>query len=106
MARLEGSGALADRGLAVRRLVLVNDTLAGCLVECAGGLAGQRGGCSSVAGIGGLAELAYGGLDRGLHVLVAQPSLLVGQDALLLRLDVRHGLPRSFVSAEMRSVIL
>ena len=69
----------------------MDDTLAGGLVESAVGLAGERGRGSGVAGVSGLAELANGGLQGGLDVLVAQARLLVGADALLLRLDVRHG---------------
>ena len=47
--------------------------------------------CVLVAGLGGLAELAHGGLQPGLHGLVALVTLLVLLVALDLGLDVRHG---------------
>ena len=43
-----------------------------------------------VAGLGGLAELAHGGLQTGLDGLVALVSLLVLLVALDLGLDVGH----------------
>ena len=47
-------------------------------------------GLVGVAGLGGLAELAHGGLQRGLHGLVALVRSVVLPVALDLGLDVRH----------------
>src|SRR5690625_2192791 len=94
--RTEGSGglqlvqALGDRALAVRGLVLVDDALADGLVQRAGCAALRDGGLLDVPGLGGLTEPADGGLQGRAHRLVADTSLLVLQNALLLRLDVRH----------------
>ena len=52
----------------------------------------QLGGLVLLAGVDRLAETADGRAQRGLHRLVAQPGALVGEDALLLRLDVGHAL--------------
>src|SRR5690606_4752965 len=82
--------ALSHRGLLVRGLVLVDHALAHGLVELAGGFALQLHGLGLVTGVGGLAELADRGLHRRLHRLVALAALLVGVDALDLRLDVGH----------------
>src|SRR5690625_4723301 len=81
---------LGDRALAVGGLVLVDDALARRLVELARSRAPQDNGLLDVAGVGGHAELANGRLQRRAHRLVALPARLVLQDALLLRLDVRH----------------
>src|SRR3954469_1971445 len=81
---------LGHRGLAVGRLVLVNEALAGGLVEQPGGAAQRGRGGGRVATVSGFAEPAYGCLQLGLHGLVAQPATLVGPVALDLRLDVGH----------------
>src|SRR5690606_3623253 len=72
--------------------------LAHGLVElAAGGLErGRRG--LLVAGGDGLTHAAHVGLELGLHGLVAKARLLVGEDALLLGLDVRHWWYFSYVS--------
>src|SRR5690606_2265781 len=80
-----------DRRLAVCRLVLVDDALAHSLVELLGG-GGQSGlGLGLVARGDGLARATHGRLELALDSLVALFGLLVGADALDLRLDVRHG---------------
>ena len=81
-----------QRGLLVGRLVLVDHALAGRLVQLAVRRHQQLRGLLLVAGVGGLAERAHGGAQRGLPRLVAQPGALVGTVALLLRLDVGHAL--------------
>jgi hypothetical protein len=87
---LESSNLLGDCRLLVGRLVLVNDTLARCLVEllaCEGKSGRGRGLVAS--GDRGLG-CANSGLDLALHCLVALLRLLVGADALDLRLNVCH----------------
>src|SRR5689334_11286571 len=81
---------VSERGLAVGRLVLVDDALAGGLVQLAAGRARQLGGLVLVAGLGGFPERADGRVKRRLHRLVAQSAALVGAIALHLRLDVGH----------------
>src|SRR5690606_34252682 len=78
-----------------RRLVLVDHALADGLVQlaCRGAL--ENDGLFDVPGLGSFTELADSGLQRRLDRLVAQTSLLVLPDALLLRLDVRHAKPCS-----------
>src|SRR4051794_40630627 len=88
---LEGRGALADRGLAVGGLVLVDDTGGRRLVEPAVGGGGQRARLVGVPGVGGLAEPAAGGLERRLPRLVALVRKGVLPVAPDLGLDVRHG---------------
>ena len=63
-----------------------------------GGVAQSASRPSRVAGVGGLAELADGRLQRRLDRLVAQPRLLVGLVALDLGLDVRHAAASCFRS--------
>ena len=46
--------------------------------------------CSESPASAAVVEPAHGGLQGGLDPLVAQPCFLVGEDALLLGLDVRH----------------
>jgi hypothetical protein len=81
---------LGDRGLAVCSVVLVQNTLADGLVQLAAG--GNQ--CSSrgilVGGLNGGVDGADGRLQLGLDCVVAQASLLVGEDALLLGLDISH----------------
>src|SRR5215831_5357915 len=79
-----------DRGLAVRGLVLVNDALAGGLVQALRRGAHRHGRRLHVAGVGRLAELAHRSLQRRLDGLVALPRLLVLLIALDLGLDIRH----------------
>src|SRR4051794_25140092 len=87
---LEGGGALGDRRLPVRGLVLVDDALADGLVELARRDLEGDDRVIDVALVGGLAELADRGLQGRLDGLVAQPVLLVLTVALDLGLDVRH----------------
>ena len=61
-----------QRGLLVRGLVLVDDALAGGLVQLAVGRLEQLGGLVLVAGVDGLTEPADSRAQRGLHGLVAQ----------------------------------
>src|SRR5258706_1019812 len=83
-------GAPGDRGLAVGRLVLVDDALADGLVQFhVGGLHGLRG-LVGIAGLRGLAELPDRRLQRRLDGLVALARLLVLLVALDLGLDIRH----------------
>src|SRR6516164_10500066 len=78
------------RGLAVRGLVLVNDALAGRLVQALRRGAHRHGRRLHVAGVGRLAELAHRRLQRRLDGLVALPRLLVLLITLDLGLDIRH----------------
>src|SRR5690348_5373326 len=82
--------ALRHGGLAVRRLVLVYDALAGGLVQALRRSAHRHGRRLHVAGVSGLAELAHRGLQRRPDSLVALPRLLVLLIALDLGLDIRH----------------
>ena len=93
----ERSDLLRDRRLAVRGLVLVDDALAGGLVELAG--RGAEGGRRLLLVARGdrLARRADGALDLALDGLVALLRLQVGADALDLRLDVCHVVRLSFV---------
>src|SRR4051812_38211342 len=86
----EAGDLLGQTRLAVGGLVLVDDALAGGLVELLGGdlESGGRGG--GVPGLGGGAGAPGGRLPRGLDRNVALTRLLVGPDALDLGLDVRH----------------
>jgi hypothetical protein len=83
------SKALHELRLAVRSLVLVDDTLGGSLVET---LDCESEGFGSIFGTGGL----QGSLDASFELtadgFVALLCLGVGEDALLLALDIGHGL--------------
>src|SRR5882757_6315049 len=79
-------------GLLVGRLVLVDDALAGRLVQLAAGRDQQLGGLLLLARVDGLTEPADSRAKGRLHRLVAQTSALIGVDALFLRLDVGHAL--------------
>src|ERR1700712_5667162 len=81
-----------ESGLLVGRLVLVDDALAGSLVELAAGRHQQLAGLVLLAGLDGLTEPADSRAKGGPHRLVAQSRTLVGEDALLLRLDIGHAL--------------
>ena len=81
---------VSQRGLLVRRLILVDHALAGGLVQLAAGRRQQLGGLVLIAGLDGLPEPADSRAKRRLHRLVAQTGALVGADALFLRLDVGH----------------
>ena len=79
-----------NAGLAVGSLVLVDDALGSSLVKQAASIQ-ALGVCSGgVAGGNGLACSAHGGLQLGFASAVALTGLLVGDDALLLALDVCH----------------
>ena len=82
--------ACDESRLLVGGLVLVNHALAGGLVQLAAGRDQQFAGLVLVALGGGLTERADRGMKRGLHRLVAQSAALVGENPLLLRLDVGH----------------
>lgn len=79
-----------ETGLAVGSLVLVDHAGASSLVELLGrDLVGGLGG-GLIAGGDGFAGGANGGLQAGLHCHVTLVGLLVGENALLLRLNVCH----------------
>src|SRR3712207_2732739 len=86
----ETGGLLRDRGLPVRRLVLVDDALGRGLVQLLGRRRGELLGTIGVSGLNGLTEAAHGGLQRRLHGLVALMRSLVLPVPLDLGLDVRH----------------
>jgi len=86
----ESRGALGDRRLAVGGLVLVDDAFARGLVKLATSLASECCRLLGVTSVGGGVESTHGSLERGFDRLVALPSLLVGENALLLLLDVCH----------------
>src|SRR4051812_50205973 len=83
---------LRQCGLLVGRLILVDDTLAGGLVQLTVGRDQQLGGLVLLASVDGLTQAANSGPKGRLHRLVAQSGALVGTDALFLRLDVGHAL--------------
>src|SRR5260370_21561808 len=83
-------GALGDRGLAVRRLVLVDDALADSLVQLDVGGPHSLRGLVGIAGLRSLAELPDRRLQRRLDGLVALARLLVLLVSLVLGLDIRH----------------
>ena len=68
----------------------MDDALAHGLVQLAGGLAGELLGLLCLTGVGGLAELADGGLQGRPDGLVALVRLVVGADSLDLRLNICH----------------
>src|SRR5215470_12663045 len=88
--RLQGNTHVRERRLAVRGLVLVDDALAGGLVQLAAGRHQQLAGLLLVARLDGLPESTDRRVKRRLHRLVAQSAALVGAIALFLRLDVGH----------------
>jgi len=81
---------LGDRRLAVCCVVLVQNTLADSLVQLAAGSYQGSSSCILVRGLNGGVDGADGRLQLGLDCVVAQACLLVGEDALLLGLDIRH----------------
>src|ERR1700712_2217472 len=81
-----------ESGLLVGRLVLVDDALAGSLVELAAGRHQQLAGLVLLTGGDGLTEPADSRAKGRPHRLVAQSRTLVGENALLLRLDIGHAL--------------
>ena len=95
--RQSAATCFAMRRLAVRGLVLVDDALAGGLVELARRGAEGGGRLLLVAGGDRLAGGADGGLELALDGLVALLRLQVGADALDLRLDVCHVVRLSFM---------
>jgi hypothetical protein len=87
---LQACNLLRDSRLAVGCLVLVDDALAGRLVELLVCNL-ERGDCLVfVTGSNRDAGRANGRLDLALDRLVALGSLLVGADALDLRLNICH----------------
>ena len=87
---LDGVDELLDAGLALGSLVLVGDALGGSLVQETAGLVGGSLSGLDVLGLDGGADGLDGGLQLGADCAVADASLLGGDDALLLRLDVSH----------------
>ena len=85
-----GVGQAHDAALAVGGLVLVDDALGGGLVHQTAGLAGEGVGVLAVALGHGVLDVTDGGLQLALDGAVAHTTLLVGNDALLLGLDVSH----------------
>ena len=108
----DGVRKLHDTGLAVRSLVLVDNALASGLVhETAGGKRSGVG-LGAVAGSDSVLDVTGGGLQLGLDGAIAHASFLVGDDALLLALDVGHvvssfgkgALPSSNAAARKRPI--
>lgn len=87
---LDGVSQLLDARLALGSLVLVNDALRCSLVEQAAGLVGGLLRLGGILGIHCNADILDGGLQLAADGLVADTGLLVGLNALLLRLNVRH----------------
>src|SRR3954470_5832737 len=87
---LECVDLLGDRRLAVRCVVLVQNTLADSLVQLTAGSNERSSSSFLVSGLNGGVDGADGRLQLRLDCVVAQAGLLVGQDALLLGLDIRH----------------
>src|SRR5258707_513660 len=83
-------GALGDRGLAVGRLVLVDNALADGLVQPHEGGPHLLRGLVGIAGLRGLAELPDRRLQRRLDGLVALARLLVLLVAVAVGLGSRH----------------
>ena len=83
--RVDGA---SKTGLAIRSLILVNHAGAGGLVKLLSGELVCFLGSGLIASGDGFAGATDDGLQAGLHRHVALVRLLVGQDALLLRLDV------------------
>ena len=68
----------------------MDDALANRLVEQTAGSESCCVSGSTVAGGNRVFDVTYCGLDLGLDRAIAHTGLLVGDDALLLRLDVSH----------------
>src|SRR3954454_1091509 len=83
-----GGDLLHQPRLAPSRLVLVDDALGGGHVEA---LDGEADGLVGLVGAGGRGRRLDAGLQLALGGLVAIGPLGVGDVALLLALDVRHG---------------
>ena len=86
----EAGDLLGQPRLAVGGLVLVDDALAGGLVQLLGGDLEGRGRGRGVTGVGGGADAPDRRLQGRAHRDVALTRLLVGPDPLDLGLDVRH----------------
>ena len=87
---LDRVGELGDPGLAIGRLTLVDDALGGRDVEeSTGFVRGGEGGSGIPCGDGGM-DLLDRGLQAGANRTVALVRLGVGEDTLLLTLDVCH----------------
>src|SRR5688572_13224217 len=87
---LECVDLLGDRRLAVCSVVLVQNTLADSLVQLTAGSNERSSSSFLVSGLNGRVDGADGSLQLGLDGVVTLASLLVGQDALLLGLDICH----------------
>ena len=87
---LDGVDQLLDARLALSSLVLVNDALGSSLVEELAGLVGGSLSDLDVLSLNGGTDSLDGGLQLRADSAVADASLLGGDDALLLRLDVSH----------------
>ena len=87
---LECVDLLGDRRLAVCSVVLVKNALADSLIQLTA-CSNQRSSSGIlVGGLNGGVDGADGRLQLGLDCVVTQASLLVGEDALLLGLDISH----------------
>src|SRR4029453_2894884 len=87
---LECVDLLGDRRLAVCSVVLVNNALAYSLVELPACSNKSSSSSILVGGPNGGVDRGDGSLQLGLDSVVTQASLFVGQNALLLGLDISH----------------
>jgi hypothetical protein len=87
---LDGVHELLDARLTLGSLILVDDALGSGLVEQATSLVGLSLSELGVLSLNGSANALDSRLELRADGLVAHTSLLGGDDALLLRLDVSH----------------
>ena len=87
---LECVDLLGDRRLAVCSVVLVKNALADSLIQLTAGSNQRSSSSVLVGGLNGGVDGADGRLQLRLDSVVTQASLLVGEDALLLGLDISH----------------
>src|SRR3954470_4371736 len=87
---LEGVDLLGDGGLAVSSVVLVDNTLANSLVQLTAGGGQSRDSNILVGSLDGGVYRADSRLQLGLNRVVALAGLLVGENALLLGLNIGH----------------
>lgn len=89
-ALLDGVGELRDPGLTVGRLTLVDDALGSRDVEETTGFVRGGEGGSGIPGCDSGVDLLHRGLEPRADGAIALVRLGVGEDALLLTLDVCH----------------